>query len=164
MFPALLGPSVARRAHEGFMGLHAYRTWPRPYDSAPPLAARGSGCTFTTLFFTCSLLVPPPHLCICWFLCQKRSPALSSEAPSSYFSFRFQPEQCPFGDVFSVAHVYLWAAVSFVGPQHLVTTARVCKPSSAVLILRTLWKPAMFVYLLFLFLAALTLLLCTGLL
>lgn len=39
LFPALLGPSVARRAHEGFVGLHAYRTWPRPYDSAPPLAA-----------------------------------------------------------------------------------------------------------------------------
>ena len=57
LFPALLGPSVARRAHEGFMGLHAYRTWPRPYDSAPPLAARGSGCTFTT----CSSPV------LCWF-------------------------------------------------------------------------------------------------
>ena len=139
----------------------AHMTQPLPL----PLCMRTRlGLNLHDLFFICSLLVSPSHLCICWFLCQKRSPALSSEAPSSYFSFRFQPERCPFGDIFSVAHVYLWAAVSFVGPQHLVAMARVCKPSSAVLILRTLWKPAVFVYLLFLFLAALILLLCTGLL
>lgn len=55
-----------------------------------PLCVRTRlGLNLHDLFFTCSLLVPPSHLCICWFLCQKRSPALSSEAPSSYFSFIF---------------------------------------------------------------------------
>lgn len=116
LLPALLGPAVARRAPWGSVLAGrdpAHMTRPRPL---PLCVRRRLGLHLHDLFFTCSLLVPPPHLCNCWFLCQKCSPALSSEAPSSYFSFRFQPEQCPSGDVFSVAHVYLWAALSYVEP------------------------------------------------
>lgn len=47
LLPALRGPSVARRAHADCRGAPAYRTWPRPHCSAPPLplcvCARGSG-------------------------------------------------------------------------------------------------------------------------
>lgn len=93
LLPALLGPAVARRAPWGSVLAGrdpAHMTRPRPL---PLCLRRRLGLHPHGLFVTCSLPVPPPHLCSCWFLCHKCSPALSSEAPSSSFSFRFQPEQ-----------------------------------------------------------------------
>lgn len=55
----------------------------------------------------------PPHLRICWLLCQGCSP--------TSFAFRCHLKRCLFGEAFSATPIWLFAIALLEDPPHLVT-------------------------------------------